>query len=305
LEKIKSVVNDLGVKAVSGTIGVRVNPLCGAGSIAELSVATASSKFGIPLTPANKVLLIKTFAELDYLKCVMSHVGSQGMALEKLVDGANCIFKLANEIDAVCGHDRITMIDIGGGLSANYDTDEILPTFDNMVNKLVMLVPNFFTVNKAKGRKVATEYGKTLVTKCALVAAKVEDTFENLEVPQSTTAIVHAGADLFLRTAYAPDKFSHRLQILDSNYNNKKGLPCSVNIMGPLCFSGDVLGKGVSMPKPVPGDTVLVLDAGANTISLFSRHCSRQAPAVYGVRGGKAVCIKEGETPADVMSFWG
>jgi len=53
------------------------------------------------------------------------------------------------------------------------------------------------------------------------------------------------------------------------------------------------------------GDRIIVLDAGANTISLFSRHCSRTAPAVFGARAGKIVCIKEGEKPSDVMAFWG
>jgi len=59
-------------------------------------------------------------------------------------------------------------------------------------------------------------------------------------------------------------------------------------------------------------DRVLALDAGANTISIFSRHCSRLAPAIYAFRrlptGGTGevtvVCIKEKEREQDLLHFW-
>ena len=288
-----------------GAIGVRINPLVGAGAIAALSVSTSGSKFGIPLNDENRVRIIQNFVDNDYMTCVMSHAGSQGLAVEKLTSAYKILFNLANDIDAACGNNRIRMIDIGGGLSANYDSDEIVPNFEFLVNAIKQDVPNFFKENADRGRLVATEFGKALITKCALAAAKVEDAFDTLETPVSTNAIVHSGADLFLRTAYCPDKFPHRLILADEDFVLKTGPKGSINVQGPLCFAGDVLGKGLSLPKPKMGDRIIVLDAGANTISLFSRHCSRTAPAVFGARAGKIVCIKEGEKPSDVMAFWG
>jgi diaminopimelate decarboxylase len=308
VDKIKSCVKGM-TGSAKGVIGVRVNPLIGAGTIAELSVATASSKFGIPLTDENKLRIVKLFQEFPYMQGIMCHVGSQGMAVEKLVDGAKVVYDLANLVDDACKEDRIKMLDIGGGLSANYDTDELKPSFAYLASRINDLIPDFFATNKEKKRVIATEFGKSLVTKCAIVAAKVEDTLKTVEVPQKITAIIHTGADLFLRTAYCPDKFSHRVAIADSNYMLKKGNETNVNVVGPLCFSGDVIAKNIQLSAPTVGDNVLILDAGANTISLYSRHCSRLAPPVYGYRGGegwvKAVCIKASETPDDVMSFWG
>lgn len=81
------------------------------------------------------------------------------------------------------------------------------------------------------------------------------------------------------------------------------------NIAGPLCFGGDVIGRNVELPTIVRGDFVVIHDAGSNTISLFSRHCSRPAPAVYGYRstgdGISLDLLKPAETPEDVMRFWG
>jgi len=315
LEKIRTVCDELittlGPSSISGVVGVRVNPLVGAGSIAELSVATASSKFGIPLTADNRKIIIDSFITMPYLAGVMCHVGSQGMPIDLLALGAKSIFLLANEVDSACGAARINMIDMGEGLSANYDSDVVSPSFDDLVGAIQKHCPEFFPTNAKLGRVVVTEFGKALVTKCAIVAAKIEDVFPNLDKADSFTAIAHAGADLFLRTAYCPTKFVHRLSVLDGkSFSTKTGSNVTVSVVGPLCFSGDVLAKDGAFPKPDPGDYVLALDAGANTISIFSRHCSRQAPPVYGIRRVedsstvKTIRIKEMESYDDVMSFW-
>lgn len=83
----------------------------------------------------------------------------------------------------------------------------------------------------------------------------------------------------------------------------------AVTIAGPLCFSGDNIAVSKALPKPIPGDRVVVLDAGANTISLFSRHCSRLAPPVYGFKvvGSNTfaiVLIKKAETEQVLLDFW-
>jgi diaminopimelate decarboxylase len=68
------------------------------------------------------------------------------------------------------------------------------------------------------------------------------------------------------------------------------------------------LAVNIQLPKPVPGDYVIVHDAGANTLSLYSRHCSRPAPAVYAFRAARdgfyIVCVKEKEKDTSVLEFW-
>jgi diaminopimelate decarboxylase len=64
-----------------------------------------------------------------FLTGVMCHVGSQGMSLSSMVEGAKRVIELAAEIDLVCGCQRICFIDIGGGLPVDYSSDEICPPY--------------------------------------------------------------------------------------------------------------------------------------------------------------------------------
>jgi hypothetical protein len=56
------------------------------------------------------------------------------------------------------------------------------------------------------------------------------------------------------------------------------------DIAGPLCFAGDVVVPAVRLPRLEPGDVVALHEAGGNTLSLSTAHCSRRRPPVYGYR---------------------
>ena len=356
-------------------VGLRINPMVGAGKIAALSTATATSKFGVPCLGVElreKILL--TFEVHPFLTGIMCHVGSQGMPIETMVQGAECIFTLADEIDARCAgaysNHRITHIDIGGGLSANYDSAEVSPTFREYAQSLAKTCGERHS--KSAHRVIVTEFGKALIAKAGVIASAVEecnemealnytavnsndiaeastcpsvDTVVNASPhgePRSVLAVIQAGADLLLRTCYCPDKFPHRVAFLDAqkvpltSVAVQTEVPsmwsittkdCSaarllgnVTVAGPLCFSGDVICRNQPMATPTKGDVCLILDAGANTLSLFSKHCSRLSPPVFAFRRvrlqnkqgeaiGKSVylvsCIREGEKESDLLEFWG
>lgn len=85
----------------------------------------------------------------------------------------------------------------------------------------------------------------------------------------------------------------------------------NVTVAGPLCFAGDNISSNRIMPIPQIGDVVVIFDAGANTMAMYSRHCSRQCPPVFGFKvndGGGAVsivCIKMLESEECLLNFWG
>jgi diaminopimelate decarboxylase len=117
-------------------------------------------------------------------------------------------------------------------------------------------------------------------------------------------AVIHLGADFMLRRAYRPDEWHHDIAVLDAEGRPKHGLPEPVNVVGPLCFAGDVLARGVMLPAVAPGDFVILRDVGAYTLGMWSRHCSRGLPLVLGHDGDRLVVLKARETPADVVAFW-
>lgn len=203
-------------------IGLRVNPLLGAGSNEVLSVSTVHSKFGVPLTAANRTKIIDFFKENPWMTGLHCHVGSQGCTLEMLARGAAIISDLANEIDAAAGVCRVKVLNIGGGLPSNYESDDVAPTFAEYVDVLRTCAPHLFERN---GRTILTEFGRSVSSKTGWTISEVEyvkqhevDACQQQTQPQqqqqlSQTAIIHAGSDLFLRTCYVPALFPHRLSV--------------------------------------------------------------------------------------------
>lgn len=340
LERIDAIIKRQG-SPTTARVGIRLNPVVGAGTIAELSVSVASSKFAVPTTPANVLAVVEAFRKWPWLVALHTHVGSQGYSLELLAKGIASLCDIADEIDGALGKGRVTLLDIGGGLPANYDSEEVSPAFSEYAAVLKNAAPSLFENTE---RVVVTEFGKALVAKAAMTVSTVEYTRSNTseeasaapkdqpsapkknlstaagcdgvlpEPPLSSlgyqTLVTHVGADLFLRTSYCPGKFSHRLSV-----HSRKGTPLggpliTTDVAGPLCFQGDYVARGAKLPRVSPGDLVVLRDTGANTLSLFSRHCSRRSPAVYGYtrdENGKVWVrlVKEKESVRDVARFWG
>lgn len=325
----------------SARVGIRLNPLVGAGAISELSVSVPSSKFGVPATPDNVRKVVDAFRRWPWLVALHVHVGSQGCPLHQLAKGIASVCDIADAVDGELGKGRVSLLDIGGGLPANFDSDEVSPTFDEYSALLRSAAPSLFDNTE---RTVVTEFGRSLAAKTALTVSTVEyvrsnminaehqteaepvsasvqdagskyatdgdDTVEGVSSPKYQTLVTHIGADLFLRSSYCPLKFSHRLSMYGPKGEPLPGPLVKTDVAGPLCFQGDYVTRGWSLPRASPGDLVVVHDSGANTLSLFSRHCSRRAPAVYGyIRDGDGRVvvrlIKEKETVQDVARFWG
>lgn len=291
-------------------IGLRVNPLLGAGSNECLSVSTVCSKFGVPLTAENRERIIRIFRENPWMSGLHCHVGSQGCSLTMLARGAALLCELADEIDSASGSSRVKVLNIGGGLPSNYDSDDVHPTFAEYVDVLRKEAPKLFERN---GRTILTEYGRSVSSKTAWTVSEVEYVKDHPSMvgkdgPQRT-AIIHAGSDLFLRTCYNPKLFPHRISVYTSAGESSSERIVSQNVAGPLCFGGDMLGRSMALPLVDRGNFLVIHDTGSNTFSLFSRHCSRPAPAVYGYRNvDNEIAIqllKPSERAEQVMAFWG
>lgn len=343
-------------------VGIRLNPLVGAGTFSELSTSVPNSKFGVPVTPQNIAVVIDAFRRWPWMVALHTHVGSQGFSLEKLAEGVATLCDVADEVDEALGKGRVKLLDIGGGLPANYKSDEVTPTFHDYAAVLRRKAPKLFTNGE---RTVVTEFGRSLVAKTAITVSTIEYVRQNVEqatagvdatvhlaapnaLTSSTTEtddtcsadekngtstpttegedegeqprpptsaghqtlVTHVGADLFLRTSYCPRHYAHRLSVYNRNGEALPGPAITTEVAGPLCFEGDYVARDSKLPRAAAGDLIVAHDTGANTISLFSRHCSRRAPAVYGYAVGldgqlTVRLIKKKESVRDVAKFWG
>ena len=279
-------------------VGVRVNPLVGLGAIKALSVSDVRSKFGIPLDAENRPRIIDRFREHVWLDSVHIHVGSQGCSMEQHASGAARLTSFVAEIEAAVGAGRIRVLDIGGGLPVNFGSAEVTPRYSDYSQILRHAAPALFTNSN---RTIVTEYGRSVSAKAAWAVCAVEyvkKSGDGLDI-----AVIQAGADLFMRTCYCPSNFPLRVSAHnkcdgaalrvegdmkegpnDGHANGNGTEVCDgkldygpvrrqahVTIAGPLCFGGDKVAEEMRLPELREGDFVVVHDAGANTLSTFSR----------------------------------
>lgn len=110
-----------------------------------------------------------------------------------------------------------------------------------------------------------------------------------------------------MRKSYKPDDWHHDIFVLDKEGNLKSGYDnCSYAVAGPLCFAGDMIAKGIELPKVEEGDYIIIRDTGAYTLGMWSRYNSRQIPKVIGYtdEGEKFSTLRDRETIEDIIEFW-
>ncbi len=286
----------------NSVIGIRINPQVGTGHIESMSVGGEYSKFGVPLQP-NRQRLIDAFLKYDWLKGVHLHIGSQGCAPQLLVNGIRTVLNFVNEINEGLQryqqNRRVEIIDIGGGLPVSYYKDEPAITMQAYQRLIQVSCPALFEGDF----KIITEFGRSIYGNVGWVASRVEYVKES---EHKSTALIHVGADLFLRECYNPNDWHHDISLVDQSGRLKQVDEKDYAIAGPLCFGGDMLEKNLRLPNIETGDYVFIHDSGANTLSLWSRHNSRQVPKVIGYyeNGVQFEILKEREDVDKLWEFW-
>ena len=301
--ELKRIAEIMEEKKTKSSFGIRINPQVGTGTILSTSVAGEYSKFGVPIKEYRKEL-IKSFLEYDWLRGVHLHIGSQGCPVDLLVKGVKAVYDFVNETNDSLrrkGKKRqIDIFDIGGGLPVSYKQDEKGVTIEEYRKKLFDNCEELFSDKF----KLITEFGRYVHANAGWTASRVEYVKESSGVK---TAMIHTGADLFLRKCYQQDEWFHEISVLDSDGNLKNGKDTTPYIIaGPLCFAGDILSKEMILPEVKEGDYVLIHDTGAYTLSMWSRYNSRQVPKVVGYydEGERFEILKERESLDDVLNFW-
>ncbi|MDJ1137380.1 diaminopimelate decarboxylase [Streptomyces iconiensis] len=257
-------------------VGLRVNPQVGAGAIGAMSTATATSKFGFPLRdPGAREALVRAYRERPWLTRLHAHVGSQGIPLELMAEGVRVVHALAEEVNAAAGRRQIDTLDLGGGLPVNFASDETSPSYATYARLLADTVPGLFDGSY----HLVTEFGRSLLAKAGTVVARVEYA---KSAGGRHIAVTHAGAQLAVRTVFAPDAWPLRVAAYDPKGHPKTGAPVVQDVAGPCCFAGDLVARERPLPLLEEGDHTALLDTGAYYFSTPFAYNSLPRPGVYG-----------------------
>jgi len=260
----------------TGRVGFRINPQVGSGSIGAMSTATRTSKFGVALDdPGSRQRILECYRSQAWLDSIHTHIGSQGCPLDLMIHGIRKVVDLALEINRSLGRQQIQVIDIGGGLPVNFDSETVSPTFGDYAERLKKTVPELFSGDF----EVKTEFGRSIFAKNGFIATRVEYTKES---GGRRIAITHAGAQTATRTAFVPELWAIRLSVFDGDGAARNGAEIPQDVAGPCCFAGDMLARNRSLPRIEPGDHIMLHDTGAYYFSNPFFYNSLPAIAVYG-----------------------
>ena len=295
LQELARIDTLLGGAAPKASIGLRVNPGTGAGTISATSTAVAGTKFGVCLQTQHAEIL-KAFRRYPWLTGLHVHVGSGGCGFDLLASGAVVLAALAKEVRD--GGTTIGHLDIGGGLPV-HRPGVMDSSFSAYVALLRERAPTLFH----DGHLLITEMGRRIHASTAVAISRVEATKSS---GGRQIALTHVGADLMLRTAYAPNDWSHAIQVLNPDGTPRPEEDLSPwDIAGPLCFSGDLIARQRMLPRIRPGDLLAVEEVGAYTLAMWSRYNSRRSPRVLGLsRGAPPQELRHRESHDEVLDFW-
>lgn len=279
--------------------GLRINPLLQTGAPEVFDVSNQASKFGVPIS--HRAAIIQAFLDHPRLEGLHMHIGSQIERIEATAQAVALLYDLGRDIKAArqkAGLDlRLSYVDIGGGFPASYAGGP-QTGMEALVGHIQNHCPNLF-----REYQVITEFGRFVHAHNGWVLSRVESVHHYQNTP---IALVHAGADMFVREIYQTGSPRHQMSVLDQQGQVKRNSPLAQDIGGPLCFAGDFIERGKILPEIGPGDYLVVGDAGANSIGLWSRHCSRVSPKViaYSLQRRDIHILKERESIEQIIQFW-
>jgi diaminopimelate decarboxylase len=273
LEALSSVAAQMGVEA---PVSLRVNPDVDARTHAKISTGKFDNKFGIPISHAREVYA--RAAKLPGIRTVGvdMHIGSQITDLAPFDNATALLAELARDLMGA-GHDLHHM-DLGGGLGIPYKEDDEPPPRPEVFAEVIK------KHSKGLGLKLLFEIGRMIAGNAGILVTEV------VYVKQGegkTFVIVDAAMnDLIRPTLY---EAHHDIKTVALPREGGKTL---VDVVGPVCETGDYLALARPMPQLQQGDLLAIMTAGAyGAVQAGTYNTRRLVPEVM-VKGGEYAVVR-------------
>lgn len=264
-------------------LALRVNPDVPAETHPYISTGLRQHKFGIPVSDA--IRLYDEAAKNKHLKVagVSVHIGSQITDVRPFGETMRRVAELVRALRSK-GH-TIRYVDAGGGLGINYEN---AVTADFAAYSAALSQP-------LRGLKVhlLLEPGRSIVAPAGALVARA--LYRKTNGAKKFLVVDSAMNDLL-----RPSLYNAHHRIVPVNFIEDQATE-TVDVVGPICESGDFIARDRDLPVVNEGDLLAVLDVGAYGMALASNYNSRPRAAEVLVDGKSVKLIRKRETIRDLL----
>ncbi|MBT9556489.1 MAG: diaminopimelate decarboxylase, partial [Myxococcales bacterium] len=265
LELLSSVASAMGLEA---PVSLRVNPDVDPQTHPYIATGLRESKFGIPWQRAEASYARAAALPGIRVVGVDCHIGSQLTSLAPFLDAVDRMLELATRLRAAGL--PIEDLDLGGGLGITY-RDEAPPHPDDLARAIIERT-------RGCGMKLLFEPGRVIVGNAGVLLMSV--LYQKTSEARRFVIVDAAMNDAIRPALYGAYHAIRPVRESDAAED-------TVDVVGPVCESGDFFAKQRGLTPVAPGDLLALMSAGAYGFSMSSNYNARPRAAEVLVRGGR------------------
>ena len=287
-------------KSQRAPIALRINPDVAAETHAYISTGKSENKFGIGLDRAAQIYERASKMPGVAIRGVQMHIGSQ---ITEAKPFAAAIEKIAPLVRELKSKYKIQFFSVGGGMGIIYrralesgsgkwwHEHDGEPSAFSVRDYANTIVPPL----RELGVRILVEPGRFLVGNAGVLLTRV---LYIKETGRKKFAIIDAGMNDLIRPALY-ESYHQIVPVIQPSMSRNKTE--KMDIVGPVCESGDFFAQDREMPELRPGDLLAVMSAGAYGFVMASNYNSRPLPAEALVRGDQVGLIRKRQTVEDLV----
>ncbi len=264
-------------------LSIRLNPDVAAPTHPHIATGHAGSKFGVDAAAGLAIARMIHGSGAGVLTGVHLHIGSQirdPRAYAKAARAGESFVRRLGELSAT-----LESVDFGGGFGIAYAPGDAPPD-------LRALVAPLRDSARRMGLVLTLEPGRSIVGPAGVLLTRVE------YVKQSTASTIVV-VDAAMTELPRPSLYGawHTIEPVLARRDAPQAI---LDVVGPVCESGDFLARGRKMPVPRAGDLLAIMDCGAYAASMASLYNSRPLAAEVMVEDGSARLVRRRMSLADL-----
>ena len=281
LERLDAIAASLGEVA---PFAIRVNPDILSPTPHEYTrTGHAETKFGVPVEETFE--LYEWARSRNHLRArgVDVHIGSQILDPSPYFDALSRVVAMVPRLQEA--GDELDFVDIGGGFGVPYDEEGRL-----VIEDLARVI---LPVIRATRLRLVLEPGRSIVGEAGVLLTRVEYV---KQVGTKWFVIVDGGMSDLIRPSHYGGYHAVEPVVMTDPRNVEV-----VDVVGPICESGDFLAQARSLELPEPGELLVVRTAGAYGFAMASNYNARRRPAEVLVEGDRVHLVRRRETIEDLV----